>query len=407
MLVRAGDQWLLNYMLHNQVTRPENVFVTYEIDYVPRAKAERRGIQRVVPLWLDVLNDERPYYPVFNVQRGFGKLNRRSGRSECTYPRDRCAAFDPYGNDQPGNGRGYDWVVPKRFAGTLVGMGGHVHPGGLRDEVSLLRNVGGKTLGRRLFTSEAVYYDRRGPVSWDMSMTVTPRNSWKVRIEPGDTIRLNAVYDAQSASWYEGMGIVMAWVAPGDESGVEPFKKVRVKVKRRRGAGGPRYRYRYVHIPTKGPVTHGHLAENDNHGGEDVRPLPSKPGPLVSSVSIAGFGYFPGDLSRARQEGIPRVKAGGRLTFRNVDSASGIWHSVTTCKPPCSGRTGISYPLADALPPLDSLELGYGVPANVQPAAGTATYTIEPRKSGLAPGRTYTYFCRIHPFMRGAFKVVE
>jgi len=26
---------------------------------------------------------------------------------------------------------------------------------------------------------------------------------------------------------------------------------------------------------------------------------------------------------------------------------------------------------------------------------------------GFKVGETYTYFCRIHPFMRGAFKVVQ
>jgi plastocyanin len=46
----------------------------------------------------------------------------------------------------------------------------------------------------------------------------------------------------------------------------------------------------------------------------------------------------------------------------------------------------------------DSGELGHGGP----PAAGTITFATP---TNLAPG-TYTYFCRIHPFMRGAFRVV-
>ena len=167
------------------------------------------------------------------------------------------------------------------------------------------------------------------------------------------------------------------------------------------------YPYEYLPIATKGDVTHGHLPENGNHGGGYARGLPSKDGPLVSEVSIANFAYYPGDLSRAGDEGIPRVRAGQPLTFRNYDSAVSIWHTITTCEAPCTGQTGISYPLANALPALDSLELGYGYPERVQPTAQRSTYRLTPRDAGLSAGKSYTYFCRIHPSMRGAFKVVD
>jgi len=287
---------------------------------------------------------------------------------------------------------------------------------------------------RRIFTSEAKYFDKGGPISWDMAMTVT-KPKWRVRVNPGDKIRLNAVYDTQDASWYEGMGIVMAYVAPDDDSGVDPFRRERVAVlrhcrkprvlrrsgrrfrraKRRARARyrrcrrlakrRPRYVERYVPIDTRGEVTHGHLPENDNHGGERPRPLPKKQGPLTQNITITDFNYEPGDLSNAGQ-GIPRVPAGRRVTFRNVDAGASIWHTVTTCEAPCSGRTGISYPLANSLPALDSLELGYGA-TNIQPTAQRASYMFRPRDVGLKTGTTYTYFCRIHPFMRGAFKVVK
>jgi hypothetical protein len=32
---------------------------------------------------------------------------------------------------------------------------------------------------------------------------------------------------------------------------------------------------------------------------------------------------------------------------------------------------------------------------------------MTPSKAGLRAGQTVTYYCRIHPFMRGAFKVVK
>ena len=50
----------------------------------------------------------------------------------------------------------------------------------------------------------------------------------------------------------------------------------------------------------------------------------------------------------------------------------------------------------------DSGELGYG-PQNATAAANRATWKT-PKN---LPTGTYTYFCRIHPFMRGAFKVVR
>ena len=50
----------------------------------------------------------------------------------------------------------------------------------------------------------------------------------------------------------------------------------------------------------------------------------------------------------------------------------------------------------------DSGELGYG-PPGLTPAANRNSWSTP---KTLKPG-TYTYFCRIHPFMRGAFRVVK
>jgi hypothetical protein len=435
--IKGTDVWLLNYMLHNLTTQTEPVYVVYDIDFVPKAAAEAQGIKPVYPLWIDVRNGDHPDYPVFNVQKGFGHVDTATGRHVCSYPKETCAAFDPYGKPQAGNGKGYDWTVPPQWAGTLIGLGGHVHPGGLTDEVSLVRNVDGQEHVRRIFNSRAQYFDRGGPISWDMAMTVTPKD-WRIQIRPGDKIRLNAVYDAEQASYYEGMGIVMAYVSPRDSSGVDPFQKQRVnvpvrqrvkervkarvrkRVHRRRARRGHRgryryvdryvnnYVYRYVPIQTEGAVTHGHLAENNHHGGQGAVPLPGKRAGVTSNVDITNFTYSPGDLTTVDSQGVPKVKADQPLTFTNQDSAVGIWHTITTCEAPCTGEVGISYPIANALPPLDSTELGYAPdPTGAQPVSQTAHYQIVPDQAGLKPGHLYTYFCRIHPFMRGAFEVVR
>lgn len=93
---------------------------------------------------------------------------------------------------------------------------------------------------------------------------------------------------------------------------------------------------------------------------------------------------------------IPVIKQGERLTFINDDQAANIRHSVTTCAWPCNGKYVGNYPLADGV--WDSSTLGYDVidQGNPNPVAQTPP--------DLPAGR-YSYFCRIHPFMRGAFKV--
>ena len=53
-------------------------------------------------------------------------------------------------------------------------------------------------------------------------------------------------------------------------------------------------------------LTHGHLPENNIHGGAltsmvDVRKLPN--GPLTTEVRIKGYTYLPGDLSLLGQPG--------------------------------------------------------------------------------------------------------
>ena len=75
-----------------------------------------------------------------------------------------------------------------------------------------------------------------------------------------------------------------------------------------------------------------------------------------------------------------------------------MWHSITSCKAPCTASTGIAYPLADATVQFDSGQLGTAG----APTAGRDTWSTP---TDLDPG-TYTYFCRVHPFMRGAFRVV-
>jgi plastocyanin len=209
-------------------------------------------------------------------------------------------------------------------------------------------------------------------------MTGTPKN-WKVRLRRGDVLSTSATYDTRRASWWESMGIMVVFMADGGP-GKNPFKTK-------------------VNLP--GKPTHGHLAENNNHGGKpgslpDPRTLPDgadNPG----FVDMVNFKYQLGDLTLGNP---PVIHPGQSLTFRDAgDDAKGIYHSITSCKAPCNRTTGIAYPIADGPVQFESGTLGSGVP----PATGRLEWQTP---SNLQPG-TYTYFCRIHPFMRGAFRVKQ
>jgi plastocyanin len=214
-------------------------------------------------------------------------------------------------------------------------------------------------------------------------MTAT-RPSWRVKVRRGDVLSVSATYDSRRASWYESMGIMPVAFAPGARGGVDPFSG---KLDRR------------------GRVTHGHLPENDNHGGApgglpDARALPDGPA-AADPIAITDFLYGQGDLLRGGAASRPAVvAAGGSVRFRNDDAGRTIFHTITACRAPCNRTTGIAYPLADGPVDFDSGELGFG-PAGFTPAANRDTWSTP---QNLGPG-TYTYFCRIHPFMRGAFRV--
>ena len=54
------------------------------------------GMKTALPIWLDV----RPSaYPVFNTQRKYG-----GDDGQCTWPKESCADFDPFGKKIAGNG---------------------------------------------------------------------------------------------------------------------------------------------------------------------------------------------------------------------------------------------------------------------------------------------------------------
>jgi plastocyanin len=362
---KATDTWLLNEMIHNNTPNASKVRLVWDLDFIPASSALAEGVKPVVPLWMDVRRGWG--YPVFDVAQRAGGAD-----GEFTFPDDE--RVTPYTDGNRQN----EFTMP--FAATLVAAVGHLHPGGLRDDVAVVRNGA----SRLIFRSEAKYYDPAGPVSWDVSLTAS-RPDWRARVDAGDTLRISATYESAKSSWYENMGIVLVFAAPDDPSGPDPFVDV---------------------VDPRGELTHGHLRENDHHGGRlrvypDARRAAS--GPVSSRVTIEGYRFQPGDLGSLFDGGrVPVVPRGRSLRFVNSDDTRYEWHSITTCRAPCNRQVGISYPLANGFAgtQFDSGQLGFGESGQT-PAANRATWRTP---SDLAAG-TYTYFCRIHPFMRGAFRV--
>jgi hypothetical protein len=425
MPVKATDIWLLLYMVHSAVQEPMTLYITYDIDFVPQENAEKLGLKPAYPQWLDV----RPSgYPVFNTQRDFGGKD-----GKCTWPEEQCAEFDPYGKQivgqgEPGNGVGEDWKLPEQGeslgaieefnGGTLIGIGGHLHPGGLQNEIDLVRR--GKS--KRIYTGRAAYWKRKDPAkpggppnTWDFSMRVSGSPYWGVHVKPGDVLRSNATYDTTHQSTYENMGIAVTLLVPNtpegkpNAPGVNPFKAPRDRSKRCKSGG----------LTAKRPtlcdqgisVTHGHLPENDNYGGPGGE-WKAQAGSPTNEVGIANFLYAPGDLTTIEMTGVPTVKLGETLNFTNLEGTT-IYHTVTSCAFPCLGQTGTAFPLSDGETStgrrvdFDSSELGIGVP-EIGPTKQELRWGLPvTEEEGFKPGEVVTYFCRIHPSMRGAFEVTQ
>jgi len=349
-----ADTWVLNYMLHNLTSQTYTVYITYKLDWIAKSSPAASKMKQVEPIWMDIIGGA---YPVYNPSRHAGQPDQRS------------ASF----------------VMGKNY--EIVELAGHVHPGGLRDEIRADCAGGSLAHDALVFTSQAKLNPRRGGRpdsrafgSWDYQMTATPQN-WRFVVRAGDRLKVTAVYDT-THPWYEAMGIVLAFghpLAAGEKASVP---------------------YCARPVSTTGRVTNKPQLNPVFGGDAPIAPSPSgraASGNLVTNIMIASFDYQPGGLGQAPAA----VKPGSVVRFDNLDASASIFHTVTTCAPPCNKNYGQSYPLAEW--GFDSRQLGFG-PPGVTAAANTLTYDLT-IPAGARPGETITFFCRIHPFMRGSLKV--
>ena len=374
---RPTDTITVNHMIHNLFPTTDKVYLTWKVDFVPDSSPAAATIKPATTLWLDAAGLKA--YPVFDAKRGMGSGGTYTFPDQTTNPVEKKKI-----------GPRASYTSPRDM--TLLQTFGHLHPGGLKTNLSVVRSG----VKKSLFDSHAQYWEPAGAVSWDVAMTGTPPD-WRVKVKRGDTLKVSGTYDVSKASWYESMAIMPVAVYTGtqDVGGVDPYVTT---------------------PPETGQITHGHLPENDNHGGQtatlnDFTKLWKYPNARKSSgttVGIRDFAYKYGDMSATGKAARPpTVRPGQALRFYNYDSTGNpntdfLYHTVTACAAPCNKNTGIAYPLANGPVDFDSGELGFG-PFFASPTAQRRSWTTP---KNLKAG-TYTYFCRVHPFMRGAFRVVR
>ncbi|HEX9682548.1 MAG TPA: hypothetical protein VGA13_05665 [Acidimicrobiales bacterium] len=449
---RPTDEWLFNYMLHNLTPNTYEVMVTYRLDWLPLgAQVDTGGdsepdapVTAVEPLWFDVVGGIYPIYDavdpdaLYHPDTNPDGLQRGQRRpvgggpewgdwqledlpvADAVVPLDIAPSGDATVREDNAGFSGGGSTAGQAW--RLVWVGGHVHPGGLRDE--LVVGGCGSVPGPDevvAFTSDAVLNRDTTPSgeraerdageddfgSWDFLMKATDPDSdtpFEFVLHDDQPVKVRTYYDAANP-WYEAMGIMVAWAVPMTSGEATQHEELNGRCDlTRAGAAHP------------GALTRDPPEHDDRlvFGGPGSGAGPSAPGtPPTDHVDIAAFTYLPdrGVGSTAL------VAPGSTVTFRNLDAAANIYHSVTTCAAPCNGPWGQSYPLPELgyetgagfvggyVGGFDSGELGWGVP-HATAAANTDTFTYRV-PDGLTAGTQLTYYCRIHPQMRGALIVTE
>jgi hypothetical protein len=411
----SGPQAMI-YMLHNKTSQPLEVYIVLDVDFVHGTKAQ-----------LDALG--REHHDISGVL--FGR----------TFDVPRAPLGDGVFSTSAMKQGPIEWTAT--HDGTLIGTGGHLHPGGLS---VIVENLGSKespcprtrqaTTGTLLLRSDANW--RNGVrYSEDFIMEVTDP-AWRAPIHKGDRVRITGLYANRDNAWYTAMTHEGVYVDEGQKpvGRCDPYlinkptpqgrwtrvrKKVRVTVKRRVRTRNGRTKVKRVRVrrtrwvrkhlpgkpldPTEGVLSRPWGKHTDRVCGQEYGALPCDkpvvdrpPGRFTTTVTINNFLYTPGDMSLSGDLGSPpQIHKGQQLTFYNADQPAYIRHSVTTCAWPCNGQYVANYPLADGR--WDSGTLGYDAVDGGHPNPSSAT------PPDLAVGR-YTYFCRIHPWMRGQFDVV-
>jgi hypothetical protein len=171
-MVGANERWDAIWHVMNETSQPLQVYIQYKVGYQPGATAQ--NTRPVTPLFLDV-----------------------TGCGGSTY-------------DVPGNGgtgslhtATRTWTAP--WNGIVVGMGGHLHGGGV--DITLRNNRSGEQCHM------LAHYDHAHPGHSPGSIDACIAHN---RVNQGDTFTLTSRYD-NAQPLQDVMGIVMAYAWRGTQ----------------------------------------------------------------------------------------------------------------------------------------------------------------------------------------------
>lgn len=171
-MVGANDQWNAIWHVMNESTTPQHVYIQYKVGYQPGATAQNtRG---VTPFFLDVTGCGNSVYDVpGNGGAGSVHTNTRT------------------------------WTAP--WTGLAVGMGGHLHGGGI--DITLRNNSNGTEC--RMVAHYEHSHPEESPGSIDRCIAHN-------LVTQGSTFSVISRYD-NSQPYEDVMGIVMAYAWRGTQ----------------------------------------------------------------------------------------------------------------------------------------------------------------------------------------------
>jgi plastocyanin len=372
--IPAAQHQSMIYMLHNKTNQPMEVWIVLHVGFTHGSTKQLESIYK------------RPYRDVSGLLFGrtYDVPRQPKGDGKWEYAKDSKRVIE----------------VTSKTDGTIIGAGGHVHPGGKQvvfenygSKQSPCPNTGNGYGGTLLIKEDEI--DHNAPLSEDYQTEVT-HPAWRAPIHKGDRLRISGTYENKEHAWYRVMTHEGVYIdkAEKPKGHCKPYMI---------GKWSKTWKNPTQGVPNRTWGKHTDDFCGRQYGGPPCD-KPEKP-PAESrfvhqnTVHIANFQYLPGDRSSSIANGqYPSIKQGEQLTFVNDDQFANIRHTITTCPWPCNGEYVGNYPLADGR--WDSGTLGYDLVDGGSPNPASAT------SRNLAPG-TYTYFCRIHPWMRGAFRVTR
>lgn len=442
IFIEQGQPQALIYMLHNKNPVVREVYVALDVKFVYGTAGEIQAADGCDDLFMEANDTCRAgedfhhlygklWGTTFDVPRDFPTLEDEQD-DDGTYVHPRDIPEDaPERRSTDDLGR--FWEVG--YDATAIGSAGHLHQNGERVVIANLGPEGSgceADLDEDGFPGVTLFYSDRipdepdaYPHSAEFQMGVT-KPGWRAPVREGDRITQFGIYDNAEYASYEAMAYTGFYMDREQVPEPRPEDICRNAPQAALAAMGPTL----IDNPDGDPLetirnhevgdghqhSHGHCGiEGEEPCNEPVDDL--QEGEVTDTIHIADFAYVPGDQSLSGDLGsVPKVVQGEPLTVINHDVGIGVRHTLTTCGFPCNGEYVANYPQPDGrldtgrLGNLDYLDGGL-VQDNGGPAAGygpseEASPVTELDTTDLEPGM-YSYYCRLHPWMRGMFEVVS